>query len=101
VNALNSRSFRLVALAISYFVAGRLGLLLANVHSSISPIWPATGVAMAGLLLWGNGLWPAIFAAAFLVNVTTLMPENASAALRIAQAAGIASGNTLEAIAGA
>lgn len=88
-------------LAISYFVAGKLGLLLAIPHSSISPVWPATGLALAGLLLWGNRLWPAIFVAAFLVNVTTLMPENASVVLRIIQAAGIASGNTLEAIAGA
>ena len=100
MNALTSRSFRLVVLAIIYFVAGRLGLLLANVHSSISPVWPATGVALAGLLLWGNELWPAIFAAAFLVNVTASMPENSSVVLRIVQAAIIASGNTLEAIAG-
>lgn len=101
VNALTSRSFRFVALAIGYFIVGRLGLLLANVHSSISPIWPATGVALAGLLLWGIRMWPAVFVAAFLVNVTALMPESASVALRILQAAGIASGNTLEAIAGA
>lgn len=99
--ALTSRSFRLVALAIIYFIAGKLGLLLANVHSSVSPVWPATGLALAGLLLWGNRLWPAIFVAAFLVNVTALMPENAPFALRIIQAAGIAGGNTLEAIAGA
>jgi signal transduction histidine kinase len=84
-----------------YFAAGKLGLLLAHVHASVSPIWPATGIALAALLLWGYEFWPVIFVAAFLVNLTAHFPDGTSAVLRILQAIGVAGGNTLEALAGA
>ena len=101
VNPSVSKALRMVALAATYFASGKLGLLLANVHSSVSPIWPATGIALAALLIWGVEFWPAVFAGALLVNVTAALPENASFVLRILQAIGIAGGNTLEALAGA
>jgi diguanylate cyclase (GGDEF)-like protein len=78
-------------LAPIYFVVGKLGLKLAFVHSSISPVWPAAGIAVAALLLLGIEVWPAIFIGAFLVNLTT--------AGNIATSLGIAAGNTLEALA--
>lgn len=84
-----------------YIAAGKLGLLLAQVHSSVSPIWPATGIALAALLLWGFEFWPVIFVGAFLVNLTAHLPDGSSVVLRTLQAIGIASGNTLEAVAGA
>lgn len=96
-----SKISRVVALAAVYYIAGRVGLLLGNIHSSISPIWPATGIALAGLLLWGYRLWPAVFIAAFAVNFTIFSPDQASLAIRALQAVGVAGGNTLEALAGA
>ena len=81
------------ALAIIYFFAGKLGLMLASLHASASPVWPAAGIALAALLLLGYRVWPAIFVAAFLVNVTT--------AGNVFTSFGIAAGNTLEALAGA
>src|SRR5881628_3438394 len=80
-------------LAIIYFVAGKLGLMLASLHASASPVWPPAGIALAALLLLGYRAWPAIFVGAFLVNVTT--------AGNIATSLGIAAGNTLEAVCGA
>jgi signal transduction histidine kinase len=92
----------MAALAGIYFVAGKLGLLLANIHASVSPIWPATGIALAALLLWGVECWPAVFIGAFLVNLTTTVPPGETSAwLRILQALGIGAGNTLEAVTGA
>src|SRR5260370_30611619 len=58
-------------LAVIYFVAGKLGLMLASLHASASPVWPPAGIALAALLLLGYRAWPAIFIGAFLVNVTT------------------------------
>ena len=81
------------ALAIIYFFAGKLGLMLASLHASASPVWPAAGIALAALLLLGYRAWPAIFVGAFLVNLTT--------AGNVATSFGIALGNTLEALAGA
>jgi signal transduction histidine kinase len=101
VNPVISKSLRIVVLAAAYFIAGKLGLMLANMHSSISPIWPASGIAVAALLVWGVEFWPAVLIGAFLVNVTITLPDGASAGLRILQAIGIAGGNTLEAVAAA
>src|SRR5438034_11057483 len=80
-------------LAIIYFVAGKLGLVLASLHASASPVWPPAGIALAALLVLGYRAWPAILVGAFLVNVTT--------AGNVATSLAIASGNTLEAVCGA
>ena len=77
----------------AYLVAGRLGLSLAFVHANVTAIGAPAGIALAGLLIFGTRVWPAIFAGAFLVNVTTsFLPVPALA---------VAVGNTLEALAGA
>jgi PAS domain S-box-containing protein len=83
----------LVVLAVIYFLAGRLGLVLAVINPSASPVWPPTGIALAAVLILGRRVWPAIFVGAFAVNYST-----ASAVL---PSLGIAVGNTLEAVVGA
>ncbi|MGH7391002.1 MAG: hybrid sensor histidine kinase/response regulator [Candidatus Rokuibacteriota bacterium] len=82
-----------LAVAVLYVLAGKLGLSFAFLHVSASPVWPPAGIALAALLLLGYRVWPAVAAGAFLVNVTT--------AGTVATSAGIALGNTLEALAGA
>src|SRR6266576_2430924 len=95
--AMQSRRFSglplIGGLAVIYFIAGKLGLMLASLHASASPVWPPAGIALAALLLLGYRAWPAIFVGAFLVNVTT--------AGNFATSFAIATGNTLEALAGA
>ncbi|MGH7674107.1 MAG: MASE1 domain-containing protein [Gemmatimonadales bacterium] len=49
-----------------YFIAAKLGLRLAFVHPSATAVWPPTGITLAGFLLFGYGIAPAIFAGAFL-----------------------------------
>ena len=88
-----ARAVTLLAITAVYFAAGKLGLSLALVHASASAVWPPTGIALAAFLLLGRSVWPAIFAGAFLVNVTTAGSP--------ATSLGIAVGNTLEAWAGA
>jgi PAS domain S-box-containing protein len=83
---------RPVLLVGAYFVAGKLGLLLAFLHASASPVWPPTGMALAALLLFGIRFWPAIFVGAFLVNITT--------AGSVGTSLGIATGNTFESVLG-
>src|SRR6185503_3267292 len=90
---LPSRWLASAALAVVYVLAGKLGLLVAVVHASATPLWAPTGIALAALLLGGARLWPAVFVGAFLVNVTT--------AGSMATSLGIATGNTAEALLGA
>jgi diguanylate cyclase (GGDEF)-like protein len=83
----------LIGLLVVYFVAGKLGLRLASVNASTSAVCPGTGIAIAALLILGLRVWPAIFAGAFFVHITT--------AGTILTSLAIATGNTLEAAAAA
>src|ERR1700750_2542037 len=80
-------------LTLVYFIAGKFALMLASLHASASPVWPCAGIALAAILVLGYRVWPAIFVGAFLVNVTT--------AGDVATSLAIATGNMLEALAGA
>src|SRR5216110_2836375 len=84
---------RIAAVAAAYYATARVGLLAAVAQSVVSSAWPPSGVALAALLLLGLRLWPGIALGAFLLNWT--------AGVSAAAAAGIATGNTLEAVAGA
>ena len=88
------RTLTVIALLASvYFVAGKLGLMLAFVNDSATAVWPPTGIALAAFLVLGYRVWPGVFLGAFLVNVTT--------AGSAATSFGIAAGNTLEGVVGA
>ena len=79
----------LFLVGIAYFTFAGLGLQLASINPSVTPIWPPTGLAIAAILLWGGRVAPAIFIAAFLINQIT--------AGSIFTSLAIAGGNTLEA----
>ena len=79
----------LLLVGIAYFTFAGLGLQLASINPSVTPIWPPTGLAIAAILLWGGRVAPAIFIGAFLINQIT--------AGSIFTSLAIASGNTLEA----
>ncbi len=81
---------RIALLAASYVLAGRLGFTASAIHPVVSSAWPPSGVALAALLLLGTRYWPGIFFGAFAVNLTGGIAPLA--------AAGIAVGNTLEAL---
>ncbi|HWZ84667.1 MAG TPA: EAL domain-containing protein [Thermoanaerobaculia bacterium] len=83
----------LATLAVVYIVAGKLGLTLAFQNASATPVWPATGIALAALVILGYRAWPAILIGAFFVNLTTTGD--------VVSSVGIALGNMLEALAGA
>ena len=84
---------RAALLAAVYAGAAWLGLQIHAVNGFASLVWPATGIALAALLSGGSRYWPAIAAGAFAANLLAGAP--------LAAAAGIAVGNTLEAIFGA
>ncbi|HYL28894.1 MAG TPA: MASE1 domain-containing protein, partial [Gemmatimonadales bacterium] len=80
----------LLLLAALYYGAARLGLRYASMGVSVSLVWPPTGIAVAALTLLGYRYWPGVALGAFLANLGTAVPLGA--------AAGIASGNALEAL---
>ena len=87
------RAAYVAGLAAIYYLAARLGLRLAFVNASATPVWPPTGIALAAMLLLGYGVWPGIAIGAFLANLAT--------AGTILSSLAIAAGNTAEAFAAA
>jgi signal transduction histidine kinase len=88
-----SYAIELVAIGLAYFAFAKLGLALASIHPSATPIWPPTGLALAAVMLRGYRVWPAIFLGALVANATTAGSIYTSSA--------IALGNTLEGLVGA
>ncbi len=74
--------------AIAYFVLAKLGLQLASINASATPIWPGTGFALAAVLLGGYRLAPAIFVGALAANVTTAGTLYTAGAIALRQHAG-------------
>ncbi|MEV4559559.1 MASE1 domain-containing protein [Kitasatospora sp. NPDC049285] len=79
----------ILGVALVYWAGGKLGLLaqvvVGGVH--VTPLWPPTGVAVAGLLVLGLRVWPGIALGALLVIA-------GFGSLTLASF-GIAAGNTL------
>jgi integral membrane sensor domain MASE1 len=84
---------RTALLAGVYVVAAKAAFALAFVHTSIAPIWPPSGIALAAVLLFGRGAVPGVLLGAFLFNASTPVPLWVSFAMGI--------GNTTEAVVGA
>jgi signal transduction histidine kinase/integral membrane sensor domain MASE1 len=81
------------AVALVYFAAARFGLGFAVVAEQVTVVWPPSGIALAALLVLGSRVWPGVWLGALAANA--LAHEGAGTALAIA------SGNTVEALAGA
>ena len=83
---------RLVTVFVLYLSAGELGLSVPFTSGNVSPVWPASGVALASVLLWGYEIWPGLALAAFFVNFLSQIPAVPSI--------GMALGNTSSALLG-
>ncbi|GBQ01127.1 hypothetical protein SSP531S_25590 [Streptomyces spongiicola] len=70
VRRYGSPALRILAVAALYYGSARLGLLQHLVRGQITPLWPPTGLALAGLLFFGSRIWPGIALGAFLVNLS-------------------------------
>jgi PAS domain S-box-containing protein len=77
-------------LFVAYVVAAKIGIELEVAEGLITPVWAPTGLALAALVLYGRGLWPAVALGALVANMTS--------GASIPEAAFISVGNTLEAV---
>lgn len=84
------------AIALTYIVTARLGLLLALQPGFATAFWPPSGIAVAALLIFGNELWPAILLGSFVANMLTSVQ---SIATSIIVSSSIAIGSTLQTVA--
>ena len=62
--------FPVFAVAIAYWVTGLLSLLLAIPPGYATAIWPASGIALVVVLVYGIRVWPGILIGSFLTNIS-------------------------------
>jgi signal transduction histidine kinase len=84
---------KIALLALAYIGAARVGLAMDAVSGFATLVWPPTGISLAAVLIFGYRVWPGIALGALIANAWAGAP--------IVVAAGIAAGNTLEAVIGA
>lgn len=90
-------------LALLYFGAGKLGLLLAVPPGYATFIWPASGIAIGMLLTHGWKLFPGIFLGSFILNLSvsfSLSNFDDWDPVKIAVAFFIATGSTIQSLLG-
>lgn len=51
---------------VAQYLCVKLGLIMSIAHGNVSPVWPATGFAIAVLLRFGFNLWPGVALGSFL-----------------------------------
>ncbi|APR05068.1 diguanylate cyclase/phosphodiesterase (GGDEF & EAL domains) with PAS/PAC sensor(s) [Thauera chlorobenzoica] len=87
---------RCLIVALLYALAGGAAMVLPLSSGYASPVWPAAGVAVAALLIWGPRCWPGVWLSGLSTNLW-FDPSAAGAGL----AALIASAVTAQALLGA
>jgi PAS domain S-box-containing protein len=93
----------IAGLAAAYFITGKFGIFLAIPPGYATAIWPPSGIALAGILLYGYRAWPGILLGSFLVNLpATLTTGSPSETLTsVATTLVIGGGASLQAVVGA
>src|SRR5574343_261186 len=66
---------------VAYLASGWCGILLATQPSNASPIWPAAGVALALMLVFGQKVIPGIFLGALICQSFAFMDLSSSSTL--------------------
>ncbi|MET9019718.1 MASE1 domain-containing protein [Actinopolymorpha sp. NPDC004070] len=77
----------ILAVAFFYYAGAWLGLRDQLLSRQLTPLWPATGVALVAILLLGDRIWPGIAVGSLLIHL--------SIGLTLPAAVAIAAGSTL------
>jgi diguanylate cyclase (GGDEF)-like protein/PAS domain S-box-containing protein len=80
-------ALRFMVVACVHLAAIKGALFAAVLQGNVAAIWPPTGIAIAALILWGNNLWPAVFASSLGATLATGVPVGACAGMAAANAA--------------
>jgi len=96
-----SLDFKIILVAILYYLAARLGYFLAFENTTALPAWPPSGIGFALIILLGRQTWPGITIGSLVVNVMAYWNNPALPPQTIIIVSSlIACCNTLEAVVG-
>lgn len=99
------KSFLLEILVIAgaYWILARLGQMIAIEPGNVTPVWPASGLALVAVLWRGYRIWPALWLGNFLGNIHAFVDVSTTASTIRTLATGLAigPGDVLQACLGA
>ncbi|HEY9237288.1 MAG TPA: MASE1 domain-containing protein, partial [Burkholderiaceae bacterium] len=96
-----SRAAAFALTALLYAAGGIAALTLAIPPGYASPLFPAAGIALASVLVFGRRVLPAILLGSLAVNLGLFLPREPFTPMTLAVPLAIALGATLQALAGA
>ena len=73
--------FQTVGVAAAYFLAGKLAQVLAIPPGYATAVWPAAGLALAGVLLFGYRVLPGVLVGSVAVNIRTSFDTSSAGAI--------------------
>ena len=96
-------ALQIIGLAFAYAITGKLGTFLAIPPGYATAIWPPSGIALAGILIYGYRIWPGILLGAFLVNFSNALVAGSVAEIitSVIITLAMSCGASLQAVAGA
>jgi signal transduction histidine kinase/integral membrane sensor domain MASE1/ActR/RegA family two-component response regulator/HPt (histidine-containing phosphotransfer) domain-containing protein len=62
-------ALRVIMIVLGYGALAELGMWLATPPVYAAPVWPAAGLALFGLLIWGRHYWPAVWLGGFAADL--------------------------------
>src|SRR5215472_16105699 len=89
------QAFETLFVFLAYYAAGRIGLAVPFTNGNVSPVWPAAGIALGAIVVFGRHVIPGIALGAFLVDLFTPVPLSAALATGVSAALGPALGAAL------
>src|SRR5215813_6550753 len=94
---------RIFATAIIYWIAGKLAVQMAIPPGYATAVWPAAGLALACVLIWGRRVVPGVLLGSILVNFNTSFDASSLLTMlrSIITVLGIGTGASLQAWLGA
>lgn len=90
--------FKVLILAVAYFLVGYFSLNLSISSTHITPIFPAAGVAFIGIYFWGYRVWPGVALGSFCIDLAVRIASPNSMNLHGTVSIGIAIGAALQAV---
>jgi len=92
---------KVFCVALAVYIVGRLGRVSIAPSGEFARIWTGSGVALASLLFFGNGIWPGAWLGSFLIeSATTLEGSGTQATVSLLFASVVATGTALQAATG-
>ncbi len=94
-------SAQVVCLAVAVYLVGRLGRVSILSSGEVVSFWSCAGIALAGVLFFGNRIWPGAWLGSFLLEMTVPLkgPGANTGDVPLLFAAIVATGSVLHAVA--